>query len=341
MDSQEQNGLVKSKTPEFSSLQEQENVAVFQQYIFEGGKLIKSGKFAQAIKHFRNKEEVQKAGLSFVPARQRLTDHVAPEDVENDANMVAMNSWFLADKKLITPSGVSINGRNLGDIPLEKMSPPEIALAHEVALVNMEEFLHGLQFLRGASLAGFADGEVDVAAYMLRNGIPMTESFLARYDRGFFINGQEGIDDSLSSRPAIRRGTFVNVQRSDGAVESDWQIIGFNPQTGDAIVRNYSARIEKQIPKPELAALNEHGIYPFNSCGSFEEVFTTIDRLVKIYGTTTVYEAQQLKKLVNRVRSNNADISVIPRSGGLRLRVAEFLKIDSAATDQVRTMELK
>lgn len=326
-----------SETP---ASHDQVQVAAFERYANQGGRLIVDGKYAEAIRHFRNKEEAEKAGLHFTLSRELFVDAVSPENVESYSNIVAMNSWFLFDGRRITPSGVSIMGRKLNDIPDEQMNPAVKNLAHEVALVHMEEFLHGLQFLRGQPLAGFVDSEVDVASYMQRNGIPLTDAFLRRYDRGTFLAGTEGKDDSLSKRPAIRRGVFVNVQRSDGRLEPDWQIVGFNPQTGEAIVRNYAQGVEKQISKDELGSQNPEGIYPFSGSGDFQQLFSTLDHFKKIYGTHHVYDVLQLKQLINAVRGGTEDIDKIPRSGGLRLKVAELSKLPTSSINLRPTANL-
>jgi hypothetical protein len=320
--------------------QEQKRTAAFLRYIYQGGKLIADGRYPEAIKYFRNVEEVNRAGLSFSLSRQILGDVILPENVESDANLIAMNSWFKPKEKIISPSGYFISGKYLQNIPPEQMSQAEKAMAHEIALVHMEEFLHGLQYLRGHPLTEFTDGEIDVAAYMRKNGIPMTPAFLRRYDRGVYLSGDEGADDSLSKRPAIRRGVFVNIQRTSGKVEPDWQISGFDPKTGEVIVRNYAMGLEKQIPKKELADLNSQGVYPFGESKDFKETFLIIDRYKKIQGTQEVYGADRLKNLINSVRAGREDINKIPRSGGLRLKVAELLNIRTASINIEPTVRL-
>ncbi len=317
------------KAPEYSSLRDQERAAAFQRHIYQGGKLISGGKYSEAIKYFRNKEEAGKAGLILDIRAHRLGGSILSENVESDANWIADKCWFIDSERKIQVSGAYSGDKNIMDIPTGQMNQAEKAMAHEVALLHMEEYLHALQFLRGSPVAGFENSEVDVAAYMQKNGIPMTPVFLRRYDRGFYLSGDEGIDDSLSKVPAIRRGVFVNVRRSDGKIESDWQISGFNDQTGDAIVRNYAGDLKKQIPKPELSDLNSEGVYPFVAGKDFQEIFSVIDRLKKIQGTNEVYNAVELKQLINRVRSGNEDLNKIPRSGGLRLKVAELLNIQA------------
>ncbi len=52
-----------------------------------------------------------------------------------------------------------------------------------MALVYAEEWLHGLQVLKMGPIARVENPEVDVAAYFLKKGIPMTSQFMARNDR--------------------------------------------------------------------------------------------------------------------------------------------------------------
>jgi len=54
-------------------------------------------------------------------------------------------------------------------------------------------------------------------------------------------------------------GKIVNVRRSNGEIESDWQVFGFNPKTNCVIVRKFDTEgriIQKKIPQEELRDLN-------------------------------------------------------------------------------------
>ena len=63
---------------------------------------------------------------------------------------------------------------------------PEVApqkLLQDVALVHLEEWLHGLQHLVGKPLAGYENKELDVTTYLLKQGVSLTDNFLSRHGR--------------------------------------------------------------------------------------------------------------------------------------------------------------
>jgi hypothetical protein len=58
---------------------------------------------------------------------------------------------------------------------------------------------------------------------------------------------------SAASHPSflseLRKGAQVRVRRSSGEIEDGWQLAGFNPDTGDAIVQKIegSKELVKQV----------------------------------------------------------------------------------------------
>jgi hypothetical protein len=168
----------KESTPKLSA----EVTAEFKNYIYQGGLLIKQGKYAEAMEYFRNASELAKVGRRISPARNRIVNELPkPEEYGQLADSMAKNSW--------NKDGGSIELSNVdyfvtGPDGLPQKQPIPVGLQHEISLVYMEEWLHSLQDIQGRPLAGQPDHEVDVAAYMEKNGIPMTEAFLRRYGRG-------------------------------------------------------------------------------------------------------------------------------------------------------------
>lgn len=152
-----------------------EMIANFKQYIFRGGQLIKEGKYAEAIEHFKNAGELAKVGRSISPARVRIIREMPkPEEHERLADSVANNSWN-KEGGIIEMSGVEIRQKRNQALPAR--------LQHEISLICMEEWLHSLQVIQGHPLAGQPDHEIDVAVYMEENGIPMTDAFKRRHGR--------------------------------------------------------------------------------------------------------------------------------------------------------------
>ncbi len=159
----------------------QEVIAEFKNYIYQGGLLIRDGKYGEAMEYFKNASELAKIGRRISPARSRIVNEPPrPEEYQQLADAVAKNSW--------NKEGGSIELSNIDyytqgqDGRLQRQAlPPE--LQREISLVYMEEWLHSLQDIQEKSLAGQADYEVDVAAYMEKNGIPMTDAFKRRYGR--------------------------------------------------------------------------------------------------------------------------------------------------------------
>lgn len=135
----------------------------------------------------------------------------------------------------------------------------------------------------------------------------------------------------LKETGRLAKGDAVRVQRSSGVVEEGWKIEGFNPKTGDAIVRKREGgqTLEKDVPQEELKVLNppkqEAGI---GGATDFTQLFQTIDSMGKIQGSQQTFEPNQLKQLINGVRSEREPIDSITRAGGLRDKVAELIKAD-------------
>lgn len=289
-------------------------------HIQEGVALIKSAQYKQAINHFREKK-ARAIGFSVSRGADRFLTE-PPESVEEAmsfANFAAFRSMCSSQPgKTITISGINT----------DYQYPPnrfQQRLEREISLVHLEEWLHALQFYTGKSLSGYADAEVDVAAFMTDQGIPLTSAFWLRYNRISQLRGEEGIDDTLTIRPVFRKGTFVRVPRKNGAVEEDWQITKFDNQTGDVFTRDTTGESEKIFTREKLSSYNKTGVYPFAGITTVSQLFTRLDQLGSITGSKEKHKAATLKNLINQVRQGNAPIEVITRSGGLRQTVKALI----------------
>lgn len=298
-------------------------------YIQAGGQLIKSGQHREAMEYFSDREKAKEFGISLEKGESILLypPFKDRDEIDSAANRIARNSRFYPDNRNITlGSGFIIGSKDIRKI-ITFGATPIHQIQHESALVYMEEWIHVLQNENGRPVAGHTDHEVDVAAYMQQLSIPMTDAFLRRYDRGRQLYGAHGSDDSLDKSVALRRGTFVKIRRSDGAEENDWQITSFHPSSGDAVVANFRQGIYKEVSRQQLVKWNEYGVYPFVNATSVDELYKVLDQLQKIQGYETAYSSAQLKEMIAKVKSNHQQIEMIPRSGGLRIKVAQLLGI--------------
>lgn len=163
-----------------------EKIARFTSYIDQGGVLIKEGKFSDAMEHFQNADELAVIGKHLDPSPRTIFTQVQPkpERYASLADQVASYSWSkeggMVEISTIHYFAIEPEGTHM------KQLPPE--LAHEIALIHMEEWLHCLQDILQASLTGQKSHgldahEIDIAVYMKKHDIPMTEAFLRRYGR--------------------------------------------------------------------------------------------------------------------------------------------------------------
>jgi hypothetical protein len=129
----------------------------------------------------------------------------------------------------------------------------------------------------------------------------------------------------------LRKGDIVRVQRSSGEIESGWEIFGFDQKTGNAIVHKAEKGeiLEKRIPQTELKNLNppERKI-SISEAKDFMELFRAIESTGGLQESEKFYEVAELKQVVNRVRTGELPLDVLTRTGGLRGRVEDLLKIE-------------
>ena len=151
----------------------------------------------KAISKLSDKTAIKVAdGVKFqlVDGRGEIFTNLA-DQTQGVADEVAYNSWF--HRSGVIELGWA-SGRN------SKLS---VNQEHNIALVYLEEWLHGLQELRehhelihgngNISQKGQADAsidaEIDVALFMKEQGIQLTPAFLGRYGRGQAISGTPGV----------------------------------------------------------------------------------------------------------------------------------------------------
>lgn len=297
----------------------EQQIAEVQQYVFEAVKLAKDGNYSQVIERLKpsSNEAKKKAaviGVHLVAGRGRLVADADDEPVSL-ANEVAMSSSYAVDEKRIQLGFAPQNG-------------PDIS--HDVALVHLEEWLHAIQHIKGRPFdRQYQDHEIDVAAYLLKQNVPLTPAFLARYDRGEILNivtAQSVEDDSLNSLPAIRRGVFAKFGEVDDGYR--WQVAGFDPNKGDIIFRDLRMQAEYRLPQaqlqPEMFANNNQ----FENAWTWNDIEVQVRRaggVIKSDGG--VCTPDEVHVLIDQIRGGDKNkIFALPRSGGLRAKVAQMME---------------
>lgn len=151
-----------------------------QRFIVGGLGLIKTERFTDASTYFRNPQKASHFGL-ILSDTPRTCIITKPIDDQAEADIVSFcqrNSWFnkpVKGKPEIVLAEVLFYSN--------KRAFPSKRLSHELALISAEEWLHALQYFKSGSLTGYKNHEIDIAAYLIQQGIPLTNSFLSQHNR--------------------------------------------------------------------------------------------------------------------------------------------------------------
>lgn len=129
----------------------------------------------------------------------------------------------------------------------------------------------------------------------------------------------------------LRVGNTVRIRRSDGRIDEGWIINRFNMNTGDAILRKREngKLVEKEVPQNEIRDLNRpEQTVAIPGAKDFPELFRALDAAGGLQGSEKFYSVQELKNDINKVHMGELEIDKITRTGGLRQRVADLLKLE-------------
>ena len=151
-------------------------------FIYGGLLLMRSQRFREANTYYNNPTLADSVGLGF-DRRVFLTSWF--KDMERLTREIAAVCCFVIKEPIrLTKVFDPLPNRPriiVGDVYVNtELKPPE-EIYHDIALGYAEEWVHALQYLRGASLAGYEDDEVDVAAYLHRQKVPFTSYYLTHY----------------------------------------------------------------------------------------------------------------------------------------------------------------
>lgn len=167
---------------EIQRVPEEERGPYLEGFLEDAGMLIRRGRYKQAVTFLRNPVVAKTLGFEFdEDSRSFLVPENPDEDgIKKLSASLAMNSGFdygpnktgkikVADVYAVPPKP----GERKREIP------PEVW--HEVALIHIEEWIHGLQHLKGKTLTDVEDREKDVAEYLLQKNVPMTKNFSQKH----------------------------------------------------------------------------------------------------------------------------------------------------------------
>ncbi|MEK7158638.1 MAG: hypothetical protein AAB733_03660 [Patescibacteria group bacterium] len=130
----------------------------------------------------------------------------------------------------------------------------------------------------------------------------------------------------------LNRGDLVRVQRSNGTVETGWEIFEFDPGSGTVAVRKKeNGRV--LVKNVSLAALTElnrpdrrSGI---SEAKDFTELVHAIEATGGLQGSQKYYDVPELKQVIDQVRAGAWPLNALTSTGGLRKRVEELLQVEA------------
>lgn len=162
-----------------------ERVAKLIDFTNTGVDLIKNADYENAIRHFGNHKFAKEVGIKTgdskaIFLRKDLTDPIEIQDV---LDFISLHSHFNhRDSEVVIAS--LINSK-LDEGNTKYFVSQDVW--KDISLVNLEEWLHAIQYISKKPLAGEEDTEIDVALYMKSKGIPLTDHFLSMHGRKKYI----------------------------------------------------------------------------------------------------------------------------------------------------------
>ena len=158
-----------------------------------GISLIKDGKYGQALKHFKNRENAKQAGVELTSANPVPIDpdrSYSPVEIRVRADDFASQCQARANKVVISDFIPQLISEGLIEyytldpsiIEARRAGLPQ-ELLHEGALEAAEEWIHALQNILHKPVVGYVSTEIDVAVYLQQQGLELTSPFLSRYGR--------------------------------------------------------------------------------------------------------------------------------------------------------------
>lgn len=143
--------------------------------------LIKNSEYEKAINYFENQKFAESIGLQMGDSKALFLrkDLKEPDQINYVLSFISLHSHFNHRDKEIVIAGLS-------NSKFDKNNSKYFVsqdVWKDISLVNLEEWLHALQFVSQKPLAGEEDEEIDIALYMKAKGITLTDHFLSMHGR--------------------------------------------------------------------------------------------------------------------------------------------------------------
>lgn len=193
-------GWLEKRLPGAQERKDKEIANALEIWIGGGLELIKQGSYKQAMDYFIDEKKVKEFGFSKLqifkmPLYDISPEQLNPQFLDGYINMIAIHSKLLmggAYGLMPNPEDSFLLAKSQKIVPVIQLASPELFINgqatdfpelvyHNAALLDAEEFLHGLQYHKQNTITGVEDPEQDVAQYLRSKNVPLTREFEARY----------------------------------------------------------------------------------------------------------------------------------------------------------------
>ena len=145
-------------------------------------------------------------------------------------------------------------------------------------------------------------------------------------------------EEEYNPRVLFEKGSNVKVRRSSGEIDDGWMITGFR-SNGDAVVVKPSSEkdgqlLQKIIPQRELEVIVEEDIA---RAESFDELKKVISGVSGLQGSSNKYKSSELIEIIDLIRTGEASLENITKSGGLREKVSWILALEKTRGNLAQT----
>ncbi len=147
---------------------ERSRLSTYESYLLSAGQMVAEGRYQEAIRSLQDPQIPRRFGLDIKEGNTFGINSTSEEELRHLLASISIRSWFHIETREIEVPDVLVH---------EGVEVPA-GFWHDLALIHLEEWLHGMQTLNRGSLTGYEDSHDDIAAYFLIHGIPMTNRYV-------------------------------------------------------------------------------------------------------------------------------------------------------------------